>query len=45
MARAIQGFLLVTFATLLLACRAEVLHDLPEPEAHRILAVLQDHGI
>jgi type III secretion protein J len=45
MARAIHGLLLVTLATLLLACKAEVLHDLPESEANRILAVLQDHGI
>jgi type III secretion protein J len=45
MARAFQGLLFVTFATLLLGCRSQVLHDLPEPEANRIISVLQDHGI
>jgi type III secretion protein J len=45
MARATRALLLVSFATLLLGCRAEVLHHLPEGEANRILAVLQDHGI
>ena len=45
MARALKALLLVSLATLTLACKAEVLHDLPEAEANRILAVLQDHGI
>ena len=45
MARVLQAFLLAGLATLTLACRSEVLHDLPESEANRIVAVLQDHGI
>ena len=39
-------FLAVVFATtLLIGCRTEVLHHLPESEANRIVSVLQDHGI
>jgi len=30
---------------LLVACSAEVVHDLPETEANEVLAVLQQHGI
>jgi type III secretion protein J len=46
MARSFRNLLFVTLAaSFLFACRAEVLHDLPEGEANRILAVLQDHGI
>ena len=30
---------------LLMACRAEVVHDLPESQANEVLAVLQQHGI
>ncbi|HVS02003.1 MAG TPA: hypothetical protein VMT16_04470 [Thermoanaerobaculia bacterium] len=32
-------------AILLMACQAEVLHDVPEAEANEILAVLQQHGV
>ena len=35
----------VAGASLLLACRANVLHDLPEADANKIVSVLQDHGI
>ena len=31
--------------TLLVGCRTNVLHDLPESDANRIVSVLQDHGI
>lgn len=32
-------------AAFLLSCRTNVLHDLPESDANRIVSVLQDHGI
>ncbi|MEM9552940.1 MAG: type III secretion inner membrane ring lipoprotein SctJ [Acidobacteriota bacterium] len=38
-------WLLMIVLTLLLGCRADLLHRLPEVEATQILAVLQEHGI
>lgn len=35
----------VLVSTIFVACRTNVLHDLPEAEANRIVSVLQDHGI
>ncbi|MEM7049984.1 MAG: hypothetical protein AAF604_10000 [Acidobacteriota bacterium] len=46
MRRATLGRLAIVFLALALgACSAELLHDIPEDEATRILAVLQHHGI
>jgi type III secretion protein J len=42
---AARWLLAAATASLLLGCRTNVLHDMPEAEANRIVAVLQDHGI
>ena len=43
--RSLLSLVILLLAGLSLGCRQEVLHNLPEDEAARILAVLQHHGI